>query len=252
MATLSRKTIALAGSILEGWSRTVIEHFFYANDVPENWQFGSSKLAIVMNVLQNYERSGQPEKLLGLIQELMNRCGDHARNELEAALLKDGFAVAGSDVIDAEPDQVENRSAVLALIDKYAHDFEAETLHHHLAECEDLFQQGKWDSSIGHCRNFVEQVLADIAEAIAVARTETPNLTQPRQVRDYLQASGFLDEAEKKKLVDGIYGYFSEEGSHPGISNHSAARISKNMLLSFAFYILEKYDAWRKGSLALK
>ena len=57
---------------------------------------------------------------------------------------------------------------------------------------------------------------------------------------------------EKKKLVDGVYGYFNEEGSHPGISDHSAVRISKNVLLSFAFYILEEYDAWRNGSLTLK
>lgn len=252
MATLSRKTIALAGSILEGWSRTVIEHFFYEHDVPDDWQFGSSKLAMVMNVLQNYERTGQSGKLLELIQELLKRCGDYSKKSLEAALLRDGFAVSGRTVIDAEPDAAENRVAVLALVEKHENDFEAEILQHHLTECEDLFQQGKWDSSIGHCRNFVEQVLADIAAAIAIARGESPKLSQPRLVRDYLQTAGFLDEAEKKKLVDGVYGYFSEEGSHPGISDHSAARISKNILLSFAFYILEKFDAWRNGVLTLK
>lgn len=251
MATLSRKTIALAADVLAGWTGTTIDHFFYEHEVPDKWQTGSSKHATVLNVFRNYERFGQFDKLLELIEAVTVRSGEHGRKALESALLRDGFAVAGGAVIDAEPEAMENRSAVLALIEKHESDFDAKTLKHHLAECEDLFQQGKWDSSIGHCRNFVEQILADTAKTIAVSRGESPNLAQPRLVRDYLQAAGFLDEAEKKKLVDGVYGYFSEEGSHPGISDHSAARISKSVLLSFAFYVLEKYDAWRSGGLTL-
>lgn len=251
MATLSKKTIALAGEILEGWTRTVIEHFFYKHEVPDNWQFGSSKLELAMNVLRNYERSGQTDKLLELIQDLTTRCGDHSRKALESALLRDGFVIADGAVIDAEPEALENRSAVVALIERNPADLDAETLKHHLAESEDLFRQGKWDSSIGHCRNFVEQLLNDVAAALAVARSDNPNLSQPRLVRDYLQSVGFFDEPERRKLVDGVYGYFSEEGSHPGISTHSAARISKSILLSFAFYVLEKFDAWKSGGLRL-
>jgi hypothetical protein len=51
--------------------------------------------------------------------------------------------------------------------------------------------------------------------------------------------------------VDGVYGYFSDEGAHPGISTHSAARVSKSILLAFAFYVLEKYDAWKTGAFQL-
>lgn len=251
MATLSKQTIALAGEILERWTRTVIEHFFYKHEVPENWQFGSSKLELAMNVLRNYERSDQTEKLLELIQDLATRCGDHSRKSLESALLRDGFVVADGAVIDAEPEALENRSAILALIERHEAELDAQTLRHHLAESEDLFQQGRWGSSIGHCRNFVEQLLNDVATTLAAARADKPNLTQPRFVRDYLQSVGFLDEPERRKLVDGVYGYFSEEGSHPGISTHSAARISKSMLLSFAFYVLEKLDALKSGGFHL-
>lgn len=251
MATLSRRTIALAGGIFEGWTRTQIEHFFYARDVPDNLQFGSSKLEMVMNVLRNYEKAGQGDKLLDLIHGLMGCCGDHAKKALQEALLRDGFAATDGTILDAEPDAIENRSAVIALVEKYDNDFDVETLRHHLDDCEELFLDGRWDSSIGHCRNFVEQLLSDVAQAVASALGESLQSRRPVRIREYLKQKGFFDESEHKKLVDGVYGYFSEEGSHPGISTHSAARVSKSILLSFAFYVLEKFDAWKVGSLQL-
>jgi len=252
MATLSRKTIGLAISRIEWWSQPTIEHFFYENDIPDNLVLtNTSKLKMVLNVFKALEREGDYPKILSLIEAAVLKLRDEHRTEVEQALLRDGFAVAGDRVIDAEPEAEEQRSAVAVLIDKYDGDLGVETLSHHLAECEDLFRQEKWDSSIAHCRNFVEQLLNDVATALAAARADQPNLSQPRLVREYLQSVAFFDEPERKKLVDGVYGYFSEEGSHPGISTHSAARISKSILLSFAFYVLEKFDAWKTGGLKL-
>ena len=64
-------------------------------------------------------------------------------------------------------------------------------------------------------------------------------------VRQYLQDAGFLDEAEKKKLTDGVYGFFSGEGSHPGISKQSTARVCMHILWAFSYYLLEKFKHWK-------
>lgn len=253
MATLSRKTMGTAIEIMSSWSQPTIEHFFFKNDIPNDIiPTNVSKLKMVLGVFQTLDKEQDQDKIQELISELLKGwLRDNHRKELEQALLRDGFVVSNSSVIDAEPDIEERQSAVIALIRKYESDFDCDTLTHHLTECEDLFHQGKWDSSISHCRNFVEQLVSDIATNIATAKNDTPNLSQPRLVRDYLLKVAFFDESEKKKLVDGVYGYFSEQGSHPGISTQSAARVSKSILLAFAFYTLEKYDAWKNGNFIL-
>lgn len=251
MATLSRTTIGTAVQLLSLGNRTELEHFFYQNEVPDNLVVGSNRLAMVMNVFRALEAQGEHELIVQLIERALPDLHEQAQRELQQCLLRDGVVVDGGAVIDAEPEAEEQRSAITALLSIYETDFDSATLSHHLSECEDLFRQEKWDSSIAHCRNFVERLLTDVATALAAARKDQPDLSQPRLVRDYLQSVKFIDGSERRKLVDGVYGYFSEEGSHPGISTHSAARVSKSFLLSFAFYILEKYGAWKSGEFQL-
>ncbi len=235
MATLSRTTIVRFGELLAVWRRTEIETLFYKQQVPDNIAIGSSKLELVMNVLRHFEAEPRPDVIRGLIRAaLPSLYGPHQR-EIERLLIQDGFATDRGQIIDASPDEQAHTHAAHLLIDKYADDLSHGTLVHHLNECNDLFADGKWDSSIVHCRNFVEQILSDIGTAIATSRSEAPNLSRPVSVRDYLQQCGFFGQNERRKLVDGIYGYFSSEGSHPGISTHSAARVSKSMLMAFAF-----------------
>jgi len=114
---------------------------------------------------------------------------------------------------------------------------------HHLDENTTLYSQGKWDSSISHARNFVEQLLSDIAEHIKASKKDSTDLSKPFKIREYLQTVGFFDESERKKLVEGIYGFFSEEGSHPGISSEGAARACNQMLQAIGLYLLEKYES---------
>ena len=49
-----------------------------------------------------------------------------------------------------------------------------------------------------------------------------------------------------RRLADGVYGFFSEQGSHPGISTQSAARVCVHVLWAFGYYVLEKFQEWRK------
>ncbi len=132
------------------------------------------------------------------------------------------------------------------LIERNSEYFDVGTLNHHLAENIDLFKQEKWDSSIGHARNFVEQLLKDVAKAIGQRNNESPDLSKPVKIREYLLKCGFFDAGEKQKLVDGVYGYFSEEGSHPGISEQSTARVCMHILWAFSFYVLEKFEQRKK------
>ncbi len=253
MATLSRRTLGVATRKIADWDRARIVHFFYEYDVPDQLVTGSSKIAMVLNVFKGLEEAEQYDKLFELVQAALPMMyTEDIRRELEAALLRDGFAVVDGTLAEADPETTEQRTAVEGLILKYQGDLNVGTLLHHLTESIDLFRQERWDSSVAHCRNFVEQLLEDIGRCIAQARNETPDLSRPVRVRQYLQDVGFFDQAERQKLVDGVYGYFSEEGSHPGISTQSAARVANAILASFAFYILEKFEAWKTGELTFQ
>lgn len=118
----------------------------------------------------------------------------------------------------------------------------------HLRDCEENYHIGHWKDSIAQARNFVEQLLEDIAEACAKGRKENPDLLKPVKVRNYLAKVGFFEEEEKTKLVDGVYGHLSEKGSHPGISDDKVARVSRTITISFGYYCLEKFESWKKNN----
>ena len=245
MATLSRKTIAIGIQLIEKrMSRTEVEHFFYENDVPDDLvnKSASNKLKMLRGVFLSLE--AETPRLLALLQAALSKLTIEGETELSNALMKDGFVVDGNVITDSEPELRETRTAVEVLIGKHENKLDVPTLLHHLREAENLFHQQRWDSSIGQCRSFVEQLLKDIARSVPVGDGAPPDLSRPVIIRQHLQDAGFFDEPERKKLVDGVYGFFSEEGSHPGISTQSAARVAKSILVAFAFYLLEKLDQW--------
>lgn len=172
-----------------------------------------------------------------------------AANAIKNEIAKGSEAAAAQPASDARqggslaPDEVV--TALLALIERYKGELDTETLGHHLRECIDLFGQEKWDSSIGHARNFVEQLLRDVAQAIAKRRGDTVDLKQAVRVREFLRNAGFFT-AEHQKLANGLYGYFSEEGSHPGTSTQSDAKMCLRMLWAYGSSVLEKFQDWKK------
>jgi len=245
MARLSRKTLGAAIRYLVSRSGTGIDQFFYEREIPDDMNVGNSKLARVMRVFRILENDGKYDVLERLIFDMLPpRTTDQSR-ELETDLARDGFVQAERGLAKDVPRAEESRTAVEILIERHAEDLDEKTLVHHLRENVDLFSQEKWDSSIGHARNFVEQLLRDVAQAVAKQRGETPDLRMPMRVRQYLQDAGFFDKAEHDKLANGVYGYFSEEGSHPGISTHSAARVCIHILWAFGYYVLEKFENWK-------
>lgn len=258
MATLSRKTLGVAARCIEGeWCRAEIETFFYEMEVPNELVEGDSKLKMVLNVFKGLEaqrraipfsRTGAKDEsrrmdLLGqIVFEVATRLQGDNRAWLHKALMEDGFVLGDGIVAVDVPVAEDNRTALEILVERNSSHLTVGTLTHHLCESMELFRQEKWDSSIAHARNFVEQLLCDIAKAIAQMKGDTLDLGRPVRVRDYLVTAGFFDTSEKMKLADGVYGFFSEEGSHPGVSTQSAARVCMHVLWAFGFYILEKFE----------
>jgi hypothetical protein len=251
MATLSRKTLGIVIRCMERWSRSEIDLFLYEHGVPNELIQGDSKKSILLSlfrVLEDREEYGQ--LLQTIVSDVLARLSADDRLWLQESLQCDGFVTLDGTLAPDVPVAEENRTALAMLIHKHADDLDAKTLSHHLENTLDLFKNEKWDVSVGQARNFVEQLLDDIAKAIAKVRKESPDLSKPLKVREYLQACGFFDDSEKKKLVDGVYGYFSKEGSHPGISEQSTARVCMHILWAFAYYILEKFEEWKKPNVS--
>jgi hypothetical protein len=245
MAVLSRKTCGIAIDALERTlTRTSIERLFWENDVPSQIS-GSSKAELLLNAFRAFETMHRQDLALELVRAALRRTPDDSmRKQIQSALLRDGFVDSGDQLVPEETRSAENKTALEELVAKHAASLTHTTLIHHLHEAEELFRLEKWDASIGQARNFTEQLLLDVAKAVSASRSETPELDRPIRVRNYLESSGFIDETERQKLVDGVYGYFSNEGSHPGISKQSTARICLSILWTFGFYVLEKFDEW--------
>lgn len=245
MAVLSRKTCALAIELLaKSMTRTKLELLLYKHEVPDGLFVVENKEKLLMVVFQFLEKREDYDRLLNIIQSALKDLPTEFGKELQNALIRDGFVATDNDIVPDETRAEEHKTALEQLVGRHANKLSAAILLHHLKEAEDLFRLEKWDASIGQARNFVEQLLSDIATVISKSKHETSDLSAPVKVRNYLQTSGFFDEAERKKLVDGVYGYFSEEGSHPGISEQSTARVCLSVLWTFGFYVLEKFEEW--------
>lgn len=246
MALLSRKTCSELIELLDSplMTRAKIEKLFYESEIPNHLLGGSNKTELLLNVFRQLEDQQDYERLLILVQTALKHLPDDARRKLQVSLMRDGFVSSGEEIVPEESFAVEHKSALAQLVEKHANCLKTSILLHHLQNAEELFRLEKWDASVGQSRNFVEQMLTDIAHLTAKERQETPDLSRPVKIRDYLQQSGFFDEGERKKLVDGVYGYFSEEGSHPGIGHQSTARICLSILWTFGFYVLEKLETW--------
>jgi hypothetical protein len=243
MAVLSRKTCSVVIGLLESrLTRTDIERLFYDVEIPMHLLSGTNKAGLLLNVFRGLEQSQDYEHLLILVKAALKRLPLEDQVTLKASLMRDGFVGDDGDVVPDDNKAAEHKTALERLVERHSSKLSAAVLLHHLREAEALFRLEKWDASIGQSRNFVEQLLADLALHFANERGESPDLSRPVLVRNYLQNVDFFDEDERKKLVDGVYGFFSGQGSHPGIGEQSTARVCLSILWNFGFYVLEKFD----------
>ena len=68
-----------------------------------------------------------------------------------------------------------------------------------------------------------------------------PKFLAPRDYRNYLEVSGFL-ESDEMDLLNRFYGYASQDGSHPGISSEPECRLRRLFTIALVQYLLEKLE----------
>lgn len=199
-----------------------------------------------------------PTRLQVVLQELISRLNQGQRlsqiDRMSAALRERGFELtddARIHPIEILAEESEETDDYLdELIATNQNHLTINILRHHLDQHRNLYAQGTSPgAATGEARQFVEQLLVDIARAIADARSHVPNLSRPVRVREYLQDQGFFDEDELKRLVVGVYGYLSEVGAHPGVTDVAMGRMARAIFLNFGVYLLEKFQAFDLSTL---
>ncbi|MGH2354597.1 MAG: hypothetical protein ACRDJN_23560 [Chloroflexota bacterium] len=138
----------------------------------------------------------------------------------------------------------EARNLITDLVERCRPDAKADVLTLHLEEHDRLYAEGAYGPAVGEGRKFIEQLLADIARWYTPLGEQSPQ--RPQEVREYLTRLRFFDVDECRRLVAGVYGYLSETGSHPGVTDAATARMARAIILNFGLYVLEKWQRLRE------
>lgn len=239
------KTIGCLVEHLSAKSRSQLDHFLEKYGVPaelfEERPESYSKLKLAREVLKELTRREDFTTLKNIAQAMVQELDGTSLERLKAALNADGFTVTAGKIEAGPVSMAEERSALETIIERNRC-LSQDTLYHHLRQNIGFYTEGKWDASIAQARNFIEQLLSDIAMHLAERRSEKPDLNKPVKVRNYLVEVGFFQKNEKDKLIDGVYGYLSEEGAHPGISEQRVAHVCRIICLTIGQYLIEKLE----------
>lgn len=265
MAMFSRTTLVKVLEYFECLSHAELNLLFWEAQIPEriyiNGNSKKEKLFSVFRWLENGNNwnniNDQNTIILKIIETglakipqedpenpFYNEKLDRQRRDVSNYLQRDGYIQGKNGIRTDSPFAEENRTALEVLVEKHSRFLDMNILKHHLKECEELYQQERWDSSIGQARNFIEKLLIDIASFYKESNLQfaATDLSRPIKVRQFLQKVGFFDKEEMKNLVEGVYHYLSNQGSHPGISDQSNARVCLHIIWGFGFYLLEKFS----------
>jgi hypothetical protein len=249
MARFSRRTVAAAARAIDtrhgSFTKllTFLEECGAPGEILERYPhtYPSGRLEYLRKVLTDLNDEA-PEHLQAVLSSLIEQ---GAPGDVPSALEEDGFDVHDNgtlhlrEVLPKETEQTRDRlHQLLKTCRRHA---SADVLQHHLDEHERLYRSGAYGPATGEGRKFVEQLLLDVANWEANRAGVAPKLDRPAAVRAFWEGQGFFDAEEKRKLVDGIYGFLSETGSHPGLTDASVARMAHAIVLNFGLYVLEKW-----------
>jgi len=158
--------------------------------------------------------------------------------ELDGYIFQDGrLMYTDSAVIEVEEEQI----YLINLVEKVPIN-NKQVILNHLKLAEQHYVDSKFGDSISNARNFLEEIINQVAEFV---RTEKgildPLPTEPFKRRAFLKDQGFFDEREKQ-AIDKTYGFLSDRGSHPNIAAEHEARLMRNLALAFSQYILLRFQ----------
>jgi len=260
VARFADRVVATAARLIDDATGTftLIRNFLGECGVPGEVLSTSSggsggRLGFLQRVLAALDEH-DPDLLHVVLQELVSRLSGLRRweevNRLSAALRERGFDVTEDGKLRPSEilvDETEGIGDYLDdLITRNQDQLTLEGLRHHLEQHRTLYSQGTSPgAAAGQARQFIEQLLFDIATAIANERGHSPDLSRPVRVRKYLREQEFFHEDELRRLVEGVYGYLSEVGAHPGVTDTTIGRMAHVVFLNFGVYLLEKFQAFR-------
>lgn len=245
MSALTYQSLGLViDHLLVTRSREDLNHFLELHGVASEMltqQSINSRLAMLRTVLKTLVMNEEAGILKEIVEAVYGEMDSDKKEKLDAALKADGFTVTNGTLLTGPVVILRERSALEVLIERNT-TLTKDVLLHHLGQMHELYNEGKWDASIGQGRNFVEKLLKDIAVQRAKVHHEVRDLSQPVRVRQYLVDSKFLEEHERQRLIDGVYGFLSEKGAHPGISDQRVAYVCRVICLMIGQYLIEKME----------
>jgi hypothetical protein len=109
------------------------------------------------------------------------------------------------------------------------------------AKAQDSFS---YKTCVDQVRSFFAELLIETAEKIATRRGETlaaakVDTKYPVQVRKYLQGTGFFSD-QFNTLVEGLYKFMSDEGTHTLGATRDVARIARNIAIEIGLLITKR------------
>lgn len=116
------------------------------------------------------------------------------------------------------------------------------------AKAQDAFS---YKTSVDQIRSFFAELLNETAEKIAARRGESlaaahVDTKYPVKVREYLSSTGFFSD-QFKTLVDGLYKFMSDEGTHTLGATKDVARIARNIAIEIGLLITKRLDQPKAG-----
>jgi hypothetical protein len=194
------------------------------------------------------------ESLLRMAQQLGSRprlvyvAIDSLRSHLEL----DGYIFRNDTLYAAESSVVneQEEQTYLELLISGSALADLPLIQHHLELSENAYTESRWNDTISNARNFLESILDQVANALAQRLTgaiRSESVSNPAQVRDYLENNGFIDATEKSAIAR-VYGLISNTGSHPNMAHKDQARLMRNLALTFSQYILLRWEGYRQNN----
>lgn len=207
-------------------------------DEPEGKDWKRGKRNLVTAVLTELN-SGPKYKLKLLLDELNRR--KLISPTTRRALAMDGIEFDGSVAGDLA-DPVDERS----LLEKRLSDAGMTQVSSYLDQSLQNYAQANYEAANAMSRTALEDLIARICGKISILKNNEViptrgSKTQPVEYREYLQTKGFLDQSERA-FLDKFYGYASGNGSHPGVSSESEARLRRFVVIALALLFLEKLE----------
>jgi hypothetical protein len=162
---------------------------------------------------------------------------------LKAALELDGYAWADGHLIHREsaPVDAEKHRELLVVLARDLSLSKLDVLGHTLKLSEDAYQNGRWEDCVGNARKAMELAFQECAalwsRKVLAQELDAEVYKWAGKVRDFLAAQGLLS-ADERKAAAASYGLFSGLGNHPNIAHNDQARMSRQIALILAEFVM--------------